>query len=125
MAKTKERKPLQRSGVDPEQQKPTLRKIEKPTGVRGENAAKTVFLERTIRIYVKRTGGLRKGLHKDDIKDAKDLVKTDTGWSKRVPNRPDRPRTVDDGWDNSLFVKGYDNCDLAENQRQVKPRTVG
>ena len=125
MAKTKVRKPLQRSGVDPEQEKPELRVVEPPKGVKGENAARLVFLERQIRMYVKRGGGLRKGLHKDDQKDAKDLVKTDTGWSKRSANRQDRPRTVEDGWDMEIVVKGYDNCDHEENQRQVKPRTVG
>ena len=125
MAKTKERKPLQRSGVDPEQEKPELRVVEPPKGVRGENAAKLVFLERKIRMYVKRDGGVRKGLHKDDIKDSKELVKTDTGWSKRSIHRQDRARTVDDGWDMEIVVKGYDNCDHEENQTGVKPRTVG
>ena len=125
MAKTKLRKPLQRSGVDPEQEKPELRVVEPPKGVRGENAAKLIFLERKIRMFVKRTGGTRKGLHKEDVKDAKDLVKADPGWSKRSANRESRPRTVEDGWDMEIVVKGYDNCDHEENQRGVKPRTVG
>ena len=122
----KARKPLERSGIDPiTPPEKVLKVAPRPVGVTTQDEAKIIFLEREIRRYIKRTGGFRRNLHKDDIAAAKELLKTDSNWHKRRDSREKRDRSERDGWDSTLYVKGYDNIDHEENQRSVKPRTLG
>lgn len=125
MAKRK-RKPLERSGIDPEKAPEKVLKVApRPQGVTTADEAKIVFRERELRRYIRRSGGFRKNLHRDDIAEAKEMLKTDVNWHKRRDSREKRERTEKDGWDVTMDVKGYDNVDHEENQRSVKPRTVG
>jgi len=83
----------------------------------GEAQAQKAELERGIRRFVKRTGGFRFNLHRDDKKTGRELIRNWNDLYKPIP-----PRTEKDGWDTGIHVKGYDNVDHFINQRHVKPR---
>ena len=67
-------KPVKKEAPQAEKQ---IRPAEE-TVVTGEAQAKKAMLEREIRRYVKRTGGFRANLHKEDKQEGRRLIKSGT-----------------------------------------------
>ena len=103
-------KPVKKEAPQAEKQ---IRPAEETT-VTGEAQARKAMLEREIRRYVKRTGGFRANLHKEDKQEGRRLIEE---WNQTYHTN----RQLEDGWD-LIHVKGYDNVDHFQNMRHVKPR---
>jgi len=65
-----------------------------------------IEVEREIRRYVKKNGGLKKNLPAGDAARAKSLLKIANGL---LP-KGSKPRTVDDGWNIGIVVPGFESA---------------
>ena len=113
---TKPRTPVDSVANALPEQRMTEAAVVKPTVVKARvihTQEDAVLIEkwRWLKGRVKRTGGLVKDMHDDEIAKAEAMLK-------------ELDRTADQGWPNDVYIEGYDNASHADNQKHLYEKTV-